>query len=119
MPVLSVDGVTISYEVHGTGPAMLIPRCNFAWSSLDLSAFVDDYTVVIASPRGFGNSERLARGYTVETIRSDLEAVIRHLDFEDYIVLGYSMTGSVAPWMAHNNPRVRAVVSGGFPTPTS
>ena len=29
------------------------------------------------------------------------------------------MTGSVAPWLAHQNPRVRAVVSGGFASSSS
>ena len=29
------------------------------------------------------------------------------------------MTGAIAPWLGHANPRVRAVVSGGFPTATS
>jgi len=38
---------------------------------------------------------------------------------EEYVAFGYSMTGSVAPWLAHGNPRVRAVVSGGFPTVSS
>lgn len=38
---------------------------------------------------------------------------------QEYAALGYSMTGSVAPWLAHRNPRVQAVVSGGFPSVTS
>jgi len=117
--VLVVDEVAVSYEVHGAGPAILIPWCNFAWSSLTLDLLTKGYTVVIASPRGFGNSDRVSAGYTADTIRTDLEAVLDHVGIEQYAAFGYSMTGSVAPWLAQDNPRVRAVVSGGFPISTS
>ena len=72
-----VDGLAIHYETYGEGvPAVLIPRCNFAWSALDLAVLTGDYTVVIASPRGFGESERTEGPYTAASIKSDLEAVL-------------------------------------------
>jgi pimeloyl-ACP methyl ester carboxylesterase len=117
--VLEVDGLTLSYEVYGAGPAIGIPWCNFAWHALDLGLLTAAYTVVVASPRGFGNSERVGSGYDASTICTDLEAVLDHVGIEQYVAFGYSMTGSVAPWLAHDNPRVRAVVSGGFPTASS
>lgn len=116
MSVLVVDDVDLHYEVHGQGPAILIPRCNFGWASLDVDLLTDRYTVVIASPRGFGESDRVTAGYDACTMRTDLEAVLDHLGVEEYIAFGYSMTASIAPWLAHGNPRVQAVVSGGFPT---
>lgn len=117
--MLVIDHLAIYYEVHGTGPVILVPWCNFAWSSLDLDLFTDRYTVVVASPLGFGHSDRISVAYQARTIRSDLEAVLDHLGIEQYVAFGYSMTGSVAPWLAHENPRVRAVISGGFPTAAS
>lgn len=119
MPKLEIDGLAIHYESRGSGPAILIPWCNFPWSSLDVGLLAAHYTVVIASPRGFGESDRTATGYSAATIRSDLEAVLDHLGVDEYVAFGYSMTGAVAPWLGHANPRVRAVVSGGFPTATS
>ncbi|TWP39069.1 alpha/beta fold hydrolase [Leekyejoonella antrihumi] len=119
MSVLEIDDLAIYYEAYGSGPAILIPWCNFAWSSLDLESFTRLYTVVLASPRGFGNSPRVAAGYAADTIRTDMEAVLDHLGIEQYVAFGYSMTGSVAAWLAHDNPRVQAVISGGFPMVTS
>jgi len=120
MSVVVVDGLAIYYETYGEGvPAVLIPRCNFAWSALDLAVLTGDYTVVIASPRGFGESDRTEGPYTAASIKSDLEAVPDHVGVGEYVSFGYSMTGSVAPWLAHENPRVRAVISGGFPIATA
>jgi pimeloyl-ACP methyl ester carboxylesterase len=119
VPTLEIDGLAIHYESRGSGPAILIPRCNFPWSSLDVGLLAAHYTVVIASPRGFGESDRTATGYSAATIRSDLETVLDHLGVDKYVAFGYSMTGAIAPWLGHANPRVRAVVSGGFPTATS
>ena len=119
MSVLKVDGLSLSYEVHGAGPAIVIPWCNFAWDALDLGLLAQDHTVVVASPRGFGNSQRTDARYDASTIRTDLEAVLDHVGIEQYVAFGYSMTGSVAPWLAHDNPRVRAVISGGFPAASS
>lgn len=75
VPVLKAEGLSIRYEVHGSGPAVGIPWCNFAGSPLDLRCLTSDYTVVIASPRGFGGGEGDRSGYRAATIRSDLEAV--------------------------------------------
>ncbi|MGH3599108.1 MAG: alpha/beta fold hydrolase [Pseudonocardiaceae bacterium] len=119
MSVLVVDDLRLHYEVRGHGPLILVPWCNFPWASLDVDLLADGYTVVIASPRGFGDSDRVSAGYQAGTIRADLEAVLDHLGVDEYIAFGYSMTGSVAPWLGHGNPRVRAVVSGGFPTTAS
>ena len=60
--VLKIDGLTLSYEMYGAGPAIVIPWCNFAWDALDLAPLTRAYTVVVASPRGFGTSERVAAG---------------------------------------------------------
>jgi pimeloyl-ACP methyl ester carboxylesterase len=119
VPTLEIDGLAIHYEIHGDGPAILIPWCNFPWSSLDPGLLAAYYTVAVVSPRGYGLSGRSPTGYSVATIRSDLEAVLDHLSIDEYVPFGYSMTGSVAAWLGHANRRVRAVVSGGFPTATS
>lgn len=120
MSVVEVDGLALHFETFGTGaPAVLIPECNFDWSALDTAFLARDYTVVIASPRGFGASARTEGPYSAATIKSDLEAVLDHVGVGHYVTFGYSMTGTVAAWLAHENPRVRAVVAGGFPIASS
>ena len=118
MATLIRDGLDLSYEVTGAGPALLLPAFNFRWGDyLDVSPLARRFTVVTASPRGFGASARLAEdaGYRVADLASDLVAVVEAAGFERFSVFGYSFTGAFAPWFAHLTGRVDAVVSGGFP----
>ncbi len=47
---------------------------------------------------------------------ADVERVLDHLDIDRYVSFGYSMNGAMATLLGIDNPRVRAVVCGGFPT---
>jgi pimeloyl-ACP methyl ester carboxylesterase len=51
------DGLQLRYEVTGSGPALLLPAFNFRWGDyLDIGLPGGRFTVVTASPRGFGGS---------------------------------------------------------------
>ena len=119
MTTLVRDGLDLRYEVRGeSARALLLPYVNFSWPDvLDLDPFVERFTVVIASPRGFAASSRLDAdaGYRVSDMAEDLVAVVQEAGFERFSVLGYSFTGAFAPWLAHLTGKVDAVVSGGFP----
>src|SRR5213082_3065174 len=119
MTTLVRDGLELRYDVHGeSGPALLLPHLQFSWPDLlGLGPFVERFTVVIASPRGFADSSRLdadAR-YRVSDLADDLVAFAHAVGFERFSVLGYSFTGAFAPWIARLTGRADAVVSGGFP----
>lgn len=119
MTTLVRDGVELRYDVlGGSGPALLLPRLNFAWPDyLDLGPFTERFTVITASPRGFATSGRLDAGvpYRVRDFADDLVAVVESVGFDRFVVLGYSFTGAFAPWIAQLTGRADAVVSGGFP----
>lgn len=119
MTTLVRDGLELRYEVHGgSGRALLLPHLQFSWPDyLDLGPFVERFTVIIASPRGFAGSTRLdaAAPYRVGAMADDLGAVMQAVGFERFSVLGYSFTGAFAPWIARLTGKVDAVVSGGFP----
>jgi pimeloyl-ACP methyl ester carboxylesterase len=90
----------------------------FSWPDLlDLGPFLERFTVITASPRGFAGSSRLDADlpYRVGDMADDLIAVVQAVGFERFSVLGYSFTGAFAPWLARLTGRVDAVVSGGFP----
>ena len=81
---------------------------------------LDRFTVVAVSPRGFLDSGRLAdAAYSGEQVIGDIERVLDHLGVGPYAALGYSLNGAVASCLALYDPRVRAVVCGGFPTAAS
>jgi pimeloyl-ACP methyl ester carboxylesterase len=113
------DGLELRYEVlGGSGPALLLPHLNFSWPDyLDLDPFTERFTVLTASPRGFADSSRLDAdaAYAVSDMADDLIAVVQTVGFDRFIVLGYSFTGALAPWLAQLTGRADAVVSGGFP----
>ncbi len=119
MATLTRDGLDLHYEVTGSGPALLLPKFNYArWDRyLDVGLLARRFTVVVASPRGFAASSRLAADadYRVADLASDLVAVMEAAGFARFSVFGYSFTGALAPWLAHLTDRVNAVVSGGFP----
>jgi pimeloyl-ACP methyl ester carboxylesterase len=116
---LARDGLELHYEVHGgSGPALLFPKLNFSWADvLDLDPFAERFTVITASPRGFGASGRLdADGlYRVGDMAEDLVAIVQTVGFERFHVFGYSFSGAFGPWLAQLIRKVDAVVSGGFP----
>jgi pimeloyl-ACP methyl ester carboxylesterase len=113
------DGLELRYEVlGGSGPALLLPHLNFSWPDyLDLSRFADRFTVIAASPRGFAKSSRLDVDirYRVGDLADDLIAVVQAVGFDRFFVLGYSLTGAFASWIAQLTGKADAVVSGGFP----
>jgi pimeloyl-ACP methyl ester carboxylesterase len=111
MPEL--DGIV--YTVAGSGPGLVVPQCNVDWSAVDLSPLAERFTVVTVSPRGFGTSARRG-GYTGAGMVADVESVLDHLGIDGYVALGYSMSGAMASRLGVDNPRVRAVACGGFPT---
>jgi len=117
--MLTRDGLDLHYEVTGSGPALLLPKFNyFRWDRyLDVGLLAGRFTVVVASPRGFMASSRLAAGgeYRVTDLAGDVVAVMEAAGFGRFSVFGYSFTGAFAPWLAHLTDRVDAVVSGGFP----
>ena len=119
MTTLVRDGIELRYEVlGGSGPALLLPHLQFSWPDyLDLSPFVERFTVIVASPRGFAESSRLDADvpYRVSDMADDVIAVLHAVGFERFAVLGYSFTGAFGPWLARLTGSVDAVVSGGFP----
>ena len=120
MPSLALDGVPTAYEVNGAGPVVVVPACNVGWAAYGLYALHDRFTVVAVSPRGFLDSGRLPAGdYSAAQITGDIEQVLDDLGIGSYAVLGYSLNGAVASYLALDNPRVRAVACGGFPTTAS
>ena len=120
MPSVTLDGVRIAYTLSGTGPVLVVPEANVGWAAYGLTGLAERFTVVTVSPRGFMGSGRLAaEDYSAGQISSDIERVLDHLGIGWYALLGYSLNGAVASYLALANPRVQAVACGGFPTTAS
>ncbi|MHA7207756.1 alpha/beta fold hydrolase [Arthrobacter sp. MDT1-65] len=70
------------------------------------------YRVITYDRRGFGRSDKPARGYTYDTLTEDLHALLEQLDLMDATLVGFSMGGGeVARYFTRFGPeRIRSVV---------
>lgn len=118
MAELAVGADRIEYSARGSGPAVLVPMCNFPMLDMPyINALTAHFTVVGASPRGYQGSTRLGseRSYTGDLLAADLLAVCDELGFDTFSVFGYSLTAAMSAWLASQTSRVNAVIAGGFP----
>ncbi len=70
------------------------------------------YRVITYDRRGFGRSDKPAKGYTYDTLTDDLHALLEQLDLTDVTLVGFSMGGGeVARYFSkYGDERLRSVV---------
>lgn len=119
MEFLDLDDARIAYRVHGAGPPLVAPECNYTWDAAVEAHLAERFTLIVASPRDYGRSTRTGGpGYDVGHWATDLQTVARRLGYERFLFFGYSFTGAFGPWLARrlrDSGTVAAVASGGFP----
>ena len=98
MPKLNRDGVSIHYEIHGTGPAILLSHGYSAtcrmWDG-QIAAFKDRHKVIVWDMRGHGESDYpTAAGAYSETLTvADMAAILDAAGETSAIVGGLSLGG--------------------------
>lgn len=100
-----VNSQTIAYRVGGAGPAILLlhgfPQTQAMWSHVtpDLAR---RFTVVTADLRGYGGSSKPegAEHYTFREMGRDMDALMSHLGFEQFHLVGHDRGARVAHRMA-------------------
>lgn len=116
MPLLDRDGVSIYYEDHGRGPALLLTHGYSATSQMwrgQVEALRDSYRVIAWDVRGHGRSdspekiEEYAEALTV----GDMAALLDHCGVERAAIGGLSLGGylSLAFHLEHPD-RTRALL---------
>ena len=100
----SVDGVTIAYAVHGSGPPLVIDSCwlshlQYDWESPVWRHFLTELgriaTVIRCDERGHGLSDRDVTDHSLELRLADLEAVVDHAGLERFSLLAMAQGGPV------------------------
>jgi pimeloyl-ACP methyl ester carboxylesterase len=110
------DGGLLEFDDAGSGPAIVFLH---GWS-LGKGAFgiqrrelSDRYRIVVPDMRGHGNSRNFVNGDGIDTLASDLEQLLVHLDLDDVILVGWSM-GALVAWEFAKGPqggRVAGIVT--------
>jgi pimeloyl-ACP methyl ester carboxylesterase len=116
MPTIDRDGVRIYYEVHGSGPALLLTHGYSSTSAMwqgQIAALSKHHKLVVWDMRGHGQSDYPAdpASYSEALTVADMAALLDEVGAKDAIIGGLSLGGymSLAFHRAHPE-RVRALL---------
>lgn len=103
-----VNGLTISYRIGGTGPALLLlhghPQTHVIWHTV-AERLASEFTVVAADLRGYGDSDRPAADaehshYSKREMALDAVELMKSLGFEQFSILAHDRGARVAHRLA-------------------
>ncbi len=132
MPSAAIDGISLNYEVHGTGePVLMIMGLGvglIGWRPQVEDLAGEAWRLCVYDNRGVGRSTAPRPPYTMARLAADALALMDHLGWRQAHVVGVSMGGMIAQHVALTAPhRVRSLAllathAGGWgarPTRTS
>ena len=98
MAFLERDGVSIYYETHGSGPALLLTHGYSATSQMwrpQIDVLSRDHTLILWDMRGHGQSDSPEDDalYSESLTVADMAALLDHLGFETGVIGGLSLGG--------------------------
>ena len=116
MPYATVNGLHMYYEVHGDGPPLLL--LHGGGSSIPekwIPFFASRFRVIAPEQMGHGRTADLVdRPFHYHDMAEDTVELMRHLEIESAVVVGYSDGGIIGLDMAIHHPErvARLAVTG-------
>jgi len=116
MGFITVGQEKLYYEVHGSGPPVVLlhgwPLDSRSWEPQLQPLLAAGHRVITYDRRGFGRSSRPSDGYDFDTLAADLDTVLTALDLHDAVLLGFSLgTGELCRYVGtHGTGRLKACV---------
>jgi pimeloyl-ACP methyl ester carboxylesterase len=115
IPARELEPVTLAHQVRGDGPPLvLLAGTGYAgatWGDDLVDRLAQHFTVVTLDYRGTGRTPGTESDYTTRLFAADAVGLIDELRLGPAHVLGHSMGGRVAQWVAIDAPdRVRSLV---------
>jgi pimeloyl-ACP methyl ester carboxylesterase len=111
---LSVNGLSLHYEVHGAGRPLVLLHGGIGASEMfgpNLAALAASRQVIAVHLQGHGHTADIDRPLRHETMADDVAALIEALGIGPSDLLGYSLGGGVALQTAVRHPeRVRRLI---------
>lgn len=114
MPKAHVGDIDLNYTVQGSGDWLVLiggyASSNWqSWGAM-LSELAKTYRVVAFDNRGIGQSDAPDVPYSTRMLALDTLGLMDHLGIEQARILGKSMGGAIAQWVALEQPhRVRCL----------
>jgi pimeloyl-ACP methyl ester carboxylesterase len=108
VPGIHVNGIDLYYEEHGQGePLLLMAPTGWPGSVWDLEQvpfFARTHRVITYDQRGVGRSAKPDHEYTTALLGDDALGLLHAIDAVPAHVLGFSIGGRAAQWMALKEP---------------
>ncbi len=123
MATARVNGITIYYQVEGSGPPLFLiaglGQNSVSWLPM-LPALRERFSCITFDNRGTGRSDVPPGPYTIDQMADDAAALIEHLKVGPVSAVGWSLGGSVLQSMLirHRDQLSRAVLLSAFPSYT-
>lgn len=110
----TINGVKISYEDQGQGPAVLLvhafPLSGEMWQQ-QVFALSRQYRIIVPDMRGFGNSDVPPGPYPMETFADDVAGLLDTLGIEKVVLGGLSMGGYISlAFVRRHAARLRGLI---------
>jgi pimeloyl-ACP methyl ester carboxylesterase len=115
---VKVGDVNLYYELYGEGdPLVLVAGTGISlapWRIFQVPEFSKHYQVLIYDHRGLGRSDKPDVPYSTRLFARDCTGLMDALGIEKAHIMGHSMGGRVAQWIALDRPeKVRSLVLSG------
>ncbi|MBI5108884.1 MAG: 3-oxoadipate enol-lactonase [Rhodocyclales bacterium] len=107
MSMIDANGITIHYEIHGSGPWVTLSHslsCNLTmWDALAVS-LAPTFTVLRYDTRGHGQSSAPEGAYRFDQLVGDVVGLLDALNIERTHFVGLSMGGMIGQHLALAHP---------------
>ncbi len=113
MAHLTRDGVKLSYEEAGSGPAMVLVHgwtCDRSHFARQAAHFSNRYRCISVDLRGHGESDKPEQAYTIAGFADDIAWMCGELGVSRAVLAGHSMGGAIALAVAAARPELCAAL---------
>jgi pimeloyl-ACP methyl ester carboxylesterase len=104
-----VNGIKLYYEIHGTGHPLVLIHGGLGAIEMfgpNLPALAKGHQVIAVDLQGHGRTADIDRPLSAELMAGDIAALIEHLKLDRPDIMGYSLGGGVAFFVALRHPEL-------------
>ena len=104
-----VNGIKLYYEIHGTGHPLVLLHGGLGATSMfgtNLPALAQGRQVIAVDLQGHGRTADIDRPMSPQLMADDIAALIKHLKLDPPDIVGYSLGGGVAMFVATRHPEL-------------
>ena len=107
---VSVNGLKMYYEVHGTGKPLILLHGAYSASGTSFGTLIPElsknYKVISLELQGHGHTADIDRPITYEALANDVYSALSKLDIKKADVMGYSLGAATTLQLYFNHPEV-------------